>query len=100
MHQHYQLNFTVAPAIEGTVVDWLLQYAGSDGFTSFPVFGHSSVHEGMSLFEEVVGRKKQIRLQVQVTATQLPQLLERLRSEFAGAGLHYWVVPVIEAGYI
>jgi len=48
----------------------------------------------------VVGRKKQLRFQVQVTATQLPQLLERLRSEFAGAGLHYWVVPVIEAGYI
>lgn len=100
MHQNYLLNFTVAPAIEGSVVDWLLQYAGPDGFTSFPVHGHSSRHEGMSLFEEVVGRKKQIRFQVHVSAAQLPQILERLRREFAGVGLHYWVMPVIETGYI
>lgn len=100
MHQNYLITFTVAPAIEGNVVDWLLQYAGSEGFTSFPVYGHSSSHEGMSLFEEVVGRKKQIRFQLHVSASELPRLLERLRHDFAGAGLHYWVMPVIETGYI
>ena len=100
MHQNYLINFTVTPAIEGNVVDWLLQFATSEGFTSFPVYGHSSSHEGMSLFEEVVGRKKQIRFQVHVSAPELPRLLDQLRQDFAGTGLHYWIVPVIEMGHI
>lgn len=100
MHQNFLITFTVAPALEGSVVDWLLQYAGREGFTSFPVYGHSSEHEGMSLFEEVVGRKKQIRFQLQVPVSELPNLLTRLRQDFAGAGLHYWVMPVLEVGFI
>lgn len=100
MNQRYLITLTVSPAIEETVVDWLLQFAGQGGFTSFPVNGHSGREEGLSLAEQVAGRKKQIRFQVHVQEAVLTPVLDRMKQDFQGAGVHYWVSPVLEAGHI
>ncbi|HUL13774.1 MAG TPA: DUF3240 family protein [Methylococcaceae bacterium] len=100
MNQRYLITLTVSPAIEESVVDWLLQFAAKGGFTSFPVNGHSSRQEGLTPAEQVAGRKKQIRFQMHVPEAELTPILERMKQDFQGAGLHYWVSPILEAGHI
>ena len=100
MKQQYLITLTVSPAIEETIVDWLLQFEAQAGFTSFPVNGHSSREEGLTLAEQVAGRQKQLRFQMHVPATELPHFISQLKQDFQGVGLHYWVSPVLEAGHI
>jgi len=94
------INLTVPPAMEETLVDWLLQSATHTGFSSYPVNGHSSREEGLTLAEQVAGRKKQIRFQMHIAQTDVPVFLENLKRDFAGAGLHYWVLPLADAGHV
>jgi len=54
----------------------------------------------VSLAEQVAGRKKQIRFQMYVPEQQIKILIERLKQDFSGAGIHYWVMPVLESGSI
>ena len=94
------ISITVPPAMEETLVDWLLQSATHTGFSSYPVNGHSSREEGLTLAEQVAGRKKQIRFQMHIAQTDVPVFLENLKRDFAGAGLHYWVLPLADAGHV
>lgn len=94
----YLVNIAASPAIEETLVDWLLQFDGSAGFSSYPADGHSSRAQGLTLAEQVAGRKRQLHFLVHLPETDLPVFLEKLKRDFAGAGLHYWVSPVVEAG--
>lgn len=94
------ITLTAPPAIEETLVDWLLQSATHTGFTSYPVNGHSSREEGLTLAEQVAGRKKQINFQMHIAQTEVPAFLENLKRDFAGAGVHYWVLPLADAGHV
>lgn len=94
------LTLTIPPAIEEALLDWLLLNASQAGFSSYPVSGHSSREEGLSLAEQVAGRQKQIRLQLHLPSAAAPAFLAGLKAEFAGAGLHYWLLPLTEAGHI
>lgn len=94
------ITLTAPPAIEEALVDWLLQSATHIGFSSYPVNGHSSREEGLSLAEQVAGRKRQIRFQMHIASTEVPAFLENLKNDFAGAGVHYWIVPLAEAGHV
>jgi hypothetical protein len=100
MPNEYLVTLTVAPAIEESLVDWLLEFHGQVGFTSFSVHGHSSRPEGLTLAEQVSGRRKQTRFQIHLSSEQTPNFIENLRSDFGGVGLHYWVSPVLESGRI
>lgn len=100
MTEQCLLTLTIAPAIEENLVDWLLENYGQVGFSSFPVNGHSNSAEGLSLAEQVAGRQKQIRFQIYLASERVPAVLEQLRRDFFGVGLHYWVSPVLETGRI
>lgn len=100
MHHQNLITLTIAPTIEESLVDWLLEFHGEIGFTSFPVYGHSSRPEGLSLAEQVSGQRKQTRFQIQISGADTENFLEHLRSHFSGVGLHYWVSPVLESGHI
>ncbi|HLF97730.1 MAG TPA: DUF3240 family protein [Methylococcaceae bacterium] len=91
------LTLTVSPRLEDTVVDWLLSHESGYGFTSFPVSGHSSAHGGLTLAEQVSGRKKQVRFQMHLPGAEVPALLDQLRRDFAGSGMHYWISPVLDS---
>lgn len=94
------LTLIASPAIEEAMVDFLLALEHESGFTSFPIHGHSSRHQGLSLSEQVAGRRRQMCFELVIAATDLPRVRDGLRAEFAGAQIHYWVVPVVESGRI
>ena len=94
------ITLTVPPPIEESVVDWLLQFSPNSGFTSQKANGHSSQVEGLNLAEQVAGRKNQIRFQMHILEDELPRFMQGLKNDFAGAGVHYWVTPLVDAGHI
>jgi hypothetical protein len=92
-----KLILLAPPALEETLVDWLMQ-AGGENFISIPVSAHLSDSSSFSLPEQVSGRKRQIRFEVMLTAEELPGFLDGLRRAFDGTGIHYWVSAVEDAG--
>lgn len=95
MPPFFLITLVVPPTLEEPLVDWLLQFESEFGFSSFPVNGHSSRHEGLSLAEQVSGRKKQIRFEMHLPESEWRPLIEQLQRDFNGAGIHYWVSPVV-----
>lgn len=100
MIDHVLLTLLIPPSIEEAIVDWLLEVESDHGFSSFSVRGHSSSHLGLSLAEQVSGRKQQIRFEIHLPEATLPPLLEKLKQDFQGTGLHYWVVPLKDWGHV
>jgi hypothetical protein len=84
-------------ALEEAVVDCLLTLESEHGFTSFPLNVHHHENKGLSLAEQVSGRQKQICFQIHVDEAGAGLLLKRLKEEFAGAGIQYWVIPMLES---
>lgn len=99
-HKEYLVTLNVSPTLEEAIVDCLLTFESEHGFSSLEVNAHDHRNEGLSLIEQVSGRQKRIRFQMYIEQQALPLLLERLRKEFSGSGIHYWVLPVIDNGYI
>ena len=94
----FLLTLIVPPGLEEPLVDWLLELESAYGFSSFPVSGHSSRQEGLTLAEQVIGRKRQVRFEIALPEGEWRPLIERLRHDFAGTGIHYWVTPLLERG--
>lgn len=99
-HEVYLVTINVPPSLEEAMVDCLLATENSQGFSSLPVNAHNHRNEGLSLAEQVSGRQRMIRFQMYVERKSIAELLIRLKEDFSGSGLHYWVVPVLEHGEI
>lgn len=87
----------VPPSQEEAVVDWLLARGGS-GFTSQPVFGHSSDHDNLSPAEQVSGRRRRLQFQIQMPSASVDTFLREGRERFGTADAHYSVSPLIACG--
>ena len=96
----YLISVDVPPSLEDAVADCLLGISAGNGFVSFAVNAHDFNLQGMSLAEQVVGCKRKIRMQISVDSDGVAVVLNRLKSEFSGSGLIYWVTPVIGYGRI
>ncbi len=94
------LSIIAPPAVEDSMVDWLLACREVTGFTSFPVSGHGSSARSMSLAEQVAGRQRKILFQTHLPEPLALQLMERLKGEFSDCGIHYWLTPLLGAGRI
>jgi hypothetical protein len=99
-HKEYLITLNAPPSLEEAIVDCLLTFESEHGFSSFPVYAHDHRNEGLSLAEQVSGRQKKLRFQMYVGEAVLADLLARLRQEFSGAGIRYWVMPVVDNGTI
>ena len=88
------------PDLEEPVIDWLLARENSTGFTSFPVFGHSTSHEDLGPAEQVSGRQRRQQFQIQISAGDVDAFLEDARQSFGTAGLHFWVLPLAGGGQL
>ena len=99
-HQQYLITLNVPLSLEEALVDCLLTLESEHGFSSFPVNAHDHRNEGLSLAEQVTGRQQKMRFQMYIPEQDLNGLLEQLRVDFSGAGIKYWVLPVIENGAI
>jgi hypothetical protein len=98
--KEYLITLNIPPSLEEMMVDSLLMLEAEHGFSSFQVNAHHHENKGLSLAEQVTGRQKRIRFQMYVPEQELSALLELLRQEFSGSGIQYWVLPVIEHGFI
>lgn len=98
MSKEYLITLNVPPALEGVVVDNLLTMEFELGFSGFTVYAHHHKHKGLSISEQVTGRQKKISFQMYINGTDLASLLVKLREDFTGSGIQYWVSPVLENG--
>ena len=94
------LVITSPPSLESDLVDWLLLRDGGTGFSSTPIRGHSTHHDHLSVAEQVSGRQRRIQFQVKLDATELEECLSSLETDFAGADMHYWVLPMLAGGHL
>ena len=99
-HDTFLVTINVSLALEEAMVDCLLTFETAQGFSSFPVNAHDHRNRGLSLAEQVTGRQRKMRFQMYIDKDLLSPLLTKIKSEFKGTGLHYWVVPVLEHGEI
>ncbi len=98
MHETYLVTLNVSPSLEEAMVDCLLTFETAQGFSSFPVSAHDHRNQGLSSAEQVTGRQRKIRFQMYIDKAHLPALLTKIKADFTGTGLHYWIVPVLEHG--
>jgi hypothetical protein len=87
------------PALEEALVDFLLEQEGFSGFSLLHIDG-SPAHGALTLAEQVTGRKHQVMFQVHAGYADTRELVAQLHEAFRGAGLHYWITPLVEAGPI
>ena len=99
-NEEFLITLNVPPSLEEAVVDCLLTFEAEHGFSSFPVSAHDHRNEGLSLAEQVTGRQRKIRFQMYIAKQDLTALVNRLKTDFSGSGIHYWVLPLIEKGTI
>ncbi|MEQ1601068.1 MAG: DUF3240 family protein [Methylophilaceae bacterium] len=88
------------PALEETLVDWLLEQDQLSGFSTAEAYGHGSRQEGMSLQEQVSGRQKRIQFTLHAEQKVITGLIEQLKIEFAGTNLHFIQIPLTDCGSI
>lgn len=86
------------PSVEETLVDWLLEHDEIEGFSTAEVYGHGARKTGLSLLEQVTGRQRRVQFLIRTTHEIAQHLVGDLREQFTGIGLHYFIVPVMEAG--
>lgn len=88
------------PALEETLVDWLLEQDQLTGFSTTEAYGHGSRQDGMSLQEQVSGRQKRIQFTLHAEKKVITHLIEQLKTEFSGTKLHYIKMPLSACGSI
>lgn len=94
------LTLLCPPTAEEKLLDTLLMLSAALVFTSTPTAAHGLAMGGLSQAEQVMGRAEATQVQVILPSGDKDQLLDELRSQMAGAGLRYWLTPVVEAGDI
>jgi len=99
-YEDYLVTINVPPSLEEAVVDCLLSIENSQGFSSFPVSAHDHRNQGLSLAEQVSGRQRKIRFQMYIDKNNIADLLIRLKTDFSGSDIHYWIMPILEHGKI
>ena len=94
------LTLLCPPAAEEKLLELLLLSHTATVFTSTATAAHGFSHENLDPAEQVMGRARATEIQVIFAAADKTALLEPIRRQFAGAGLRYWLTPVVEAGEI
>jgi nitrogen regulatory protein PII len=94
------LNLIAAPEVAEALAEWLLEREDVPGFTSMPVSGHGSSERSMTLAEQVAGRSRRVLFLIQVPRETARAIVQELGRAFQGAGMHYWLLPALDAGHI
>ena len=100
MTENCLLNLVVSPEVEDAITDWLLAHTAVGGFSSAAIAGHGSSEHAMTLAEQVAGRRRQMLFQLHLSCTEARSLLDALKTDFHGSGMHYWLLPVLESGHV
>jgi len=85
--------------------DELFDYLGEQrdlisGFTASDAAGHGPDVRLQTPAEQVKGHADELVVRIILQAQDAAQLLERLKTAFAGSRMVYWIMPVSEFGVI
>ena len=85
--------------------DELFDYLGEQrdlisGFTASDAAGHGPDVRLQTPAEQVKGHADEIMVRIILQAQDAAQLLERLKTAFAGSRMVYWIMPVSQFGVI
>lgn len=94
------LTIYAPPALEETLVDWLLENPAISGFSTTEAYGHGERQTGMTLLEQVTGRQRRVQFMVQTDPEVANQLIAQIKQQFGGVGLYYLLMPVLDAGRV
>ncbi|MEJ2645905.1 MAG: DUF3240 family protein [Gammaproteobacteria bacterium] len=94
------LVLIASPSLEEVLADWLLDREDGTGFSTVPVSGHGSGLVNLSAAEQVAGRRRRVQFQIHGSRDHLESTLAGLKQDFAGADLHYWMIPLLDAGHL
>lgn len=88
------------PALEESLVDWLLENETVPGFSTTEAYGHGQRQSAMSLLEQVTGRQRRVQFMIETGRETALALVAGLKLKFNGTGLHYQLMPVLEVGQL
>lgn len=98
MADHVLVVLSVPPGLEEPMVDWLLSRGDDAGFTSATVFGHGAERAGLSIAEQVTGRRRRLRFEVAMPRSRCGAFLDEAAERFGAADVHVMVLPVLAEG--
>ena len=93
-HQQFSISFIVPPELESAVMECL------SSFESEQINGDVEHRLTKFLTETEHVEQQTARFQIYAEKMAIAVLLEKLKAEFAGSGIHYWIIPVVEKGEI
>ncbi len=94
------LTLLCPPSVEEKLLDLLLMSPHASVFTSTPTAAHGLAFNNLNQTEQVLGRGFATQIQVFIGSADQLALLEAIKAQLAGAGLRYWITPVLDAGEI
>lgn len=96
----YLCKIILPRALEEDIVDFLLAYETQVGFISHEVALHHFEKQGLSVSEQVWGKRLKLCYEIEVESEMLATLKQGLKDQFKGSGVVYYVLPVIEQGVL
>jgi len=97
-HPQQLLVLSVPPALNDSLVDWLLENENATGFTSSTAWGHSHDTGNYNITEQVTGRQKRVQFQLVGKTDAIQNLITNLKADFHRSGVHFWIVPAVDEG--
>jgi uncharacterized protein DUF3240 len=95
------LTLIAARSLRQELFDYLSEQSDlASGFTASNVAGHGPDVRLQTSEERVKGHADELMVRTILQAQAAAQLLERLKTAFAGSKIVYWVMPVSEFGVI
>ena len=92
------LTIIAAPEIEDNLVDWLLERDDVHGFSTMRISGHGDNPGGLSVAEQVAGRRPRVVFQSGMPEQAARALIGDLRRDYQGSRLLYWLAPLLDFG--
>ncbi len=95
------LTLIAARSLRDELFDYLSEQGDLvSGFTASDAAGHGPDVRLQTSAEQVKGHADELMVRTVLPAQDAAQLLERLRTAFAGSRMIYWIMPVSQFGVI
>lgn len=95
------LTLIAARSLREELFDYLSEQSDlASGFTASDVAGHGPDVRLPTAAEQVKGHADELMVRTVLQTQDAAQLLERLKTAFAGSRIVYWIMPVAEFGVI
>ncbi|HLJ78362.1 MAG TPA: DUF3240 family protein [Acidobacteriaceae bacterium] len=95
------LTLIAARSLRQELFDYLSERSDlTSGFTASDIAGHGPGVRLHTPSEQVKGHADELMIRIILQVQDAGQLLERLKTAFAGSKIVYWIMPVSEFGVI